>query len=47
MRACWEAEPAERPTFTQMRDKLDMMLEESLDESSAYLSVNADGLRAR
>ncbi|KAI0219602.1 Tyrosine-protein kinase receptor torso [Lamellibrachia satsuma] len=40
MMACWSTSPTDRPSFTQLRDRLGEMLRESLRESRTYISLN-------
>lgn len=41
MLSCWRAKPKDRPTFTELRNKLDDILESSLPQQ--YLNLNIEG----
>ena len=40
MRECWAEPPRDRPTFTDLRGRLEVMMEEN--SSSSYLSIQVD-----
>ena len=40
MVACWQLTPSDRPSFTDLKARLDKMLEDSTSEQ--YLTLNAD-----
>ena len=42
MMSCWEAEPSDRPTFTQLKEQFDSLLEAKLESECAYISFNMD-----
>ena len=42
MLQCWAMQPKERPSFTTLRDLLDDMLAQSVENSATYLDLNVD-----
>lgn len=39
MKSCWEHEPQNRPTFTELRNQLESLME---TEDEVYIDVNFD-----